>query len=339
MRFRRGQLPRIGSIFPATMHEIKERNLGKTGITVSPIGLGAWQFSQGKGASGMFWGSLDQDTVRAVVRESLAGGISWIDTAEVYGWGRSEESVADALQASGVEQGRALVATKWMPFLRTAGNIGRTIHERIRRLRGWPISLYQIHMPASLSPIPAQMRAMASLAKEGLVRSVGVSNFSAPQLRLAHTVLADMGVPLASNQVRYSLLDRTIERNGVLEAARELGITIIAYSPLAQGLLSGKYHADRSSVRTIGMRRHMPGFSAAGLDRAEPVIGALREIAAAHAVPPAQVALAWLLAAKGDTVVAIPGARNVEQVRSNAAAMLLSLSAGEVERLDVVSRR
>lgn len=138
------------------------RSLGKTGIVVSPIGLGAWQFSQGKGAAGMFWKPLAQETVREVVRESLAAGITWIDTAEIYGRGRSEESVADALEASGAGHKKALVATQWFPLFRTARSIGRTIHERIRRLNGWPITLYQVHMPTSLSTIPAQMRAMAS---------------------------------------------------------------------------------------------------------------------------------------------------------------------------------
>jgi aryl-alcohol dehydrogenase-like predicted oxidoreductase len=319
------------------MKDIHRRPLGRTGISVSPIGLGAWQFSQGKGGVGRYWGSLEQETVRSVLREALAGGVDWIDTAEVYGWGRSEESVADALKANGASPEQVLVATKWFPLFRTAASIESTIHERLSRLGGWPISLHQVHLPTSLSPIPAQMRAMASLVRQGLVRAVGVSNFSESQMRLAHSALADLGIPLASNQVRYSLLDRSVETNGVLDAARELGVTIVAYSPLAQGLLSGRYHADPTRAKGAGARKLTSGFRARGLRKTEPVIAAVREIAESHAVPPAQVALAWLLA-RGEDVVAIPGAKSVEQARSNAASMRLELGSSEAERLDAVSR-
>lgn len=311
---------------------IEHRALGATEYRLSPIGLGAWQFSGGKGL-GAFWGDLSSETVREVVRVSLEHGVSWIDTAEIYGGGRSEDAVADALKSLGVAPGKISVATKWFPLLRFASSITRTLPDRIRHLGGYPIALHQVHMPTSLSSIPAQMKAMAAAVRDGAIGAVGVSNFSAAQMRKAHAVLKDFGIPLASNQVSFSLVNRAAERNGVLEAAKELGITIIAYSPLGQGILTGKFHTAEGVIRPDGMRRYVPAFSPAALSRREPLVRLLREVGAGHGATPAQVALAWLIRAHGDTVVAIPGARSVEQARSNALSMTLELTAEEIRRL------
>lgn len=311
--------------------------LGPFGAT--PIGLGCWQFSGGQGMAGGFWPALPEDEVNAIVRASLDGGINWFDTAEAYGAGRSEAALAGALRAAGKAPGDVVVATKWFPFLRTARSITRTIDDRLEHLDGFPIDLYQIHSPlGALATHRAKLTAMARLVEDGKIRAVGISNFGARATRKAHAVLAKHGLPLASNQVRYSLLDRRIERNGVLETARELGVTIIAYSPLAQGLLSGKFHANPELVKQKGgPRRYMSAFRARGLAKSAPVIEELRRIAADHDATPAQVALRWVIQRHGDLVVAIPGATKVSHAVENAAVLGMELTEEEVERLDTAS--
>jgi aryl-alcohol dehydrogenase-like predicted oxidoreductase len=309
-------------------------HLGKTGIQISPIGLGCWQFSRGQGLIGKYWPVLDPATIRAIVGSSLEAGVNWFDTAEAYGGGVSEQALAQALRDLGRKPGEVVLATKWMPFLRTARSIPRTIGRRQEALGEYPIDLYQIHNPYSISSLQAQLREMAALAKAGKIRAIGVSNFSAEQMRLAHRLLAEEGINLASNQVRYSLLHREIEGNGVLEAARELEVTIIAYSPLAQGLLAGAYHDDPQRIRyRPGMRKHLKAFRPGELDNTRPLIEELRRIGAAHGASPAEIALSWLLRAHGQTVVAIPGASSSEQARRNARAMTLRLSSEEIDAL------
>jgi aryl-alcohol dehydrogenase-like predicted oxidoreductase len=189
------------------------RELGRTGIRISPIGLGGGQFSGG--GMSTFW-DLAQPQVDVILKAALDGGITWFDTAEGYGRGRSERSLTAGLTNAGVEPGDVVVATKWMPVGRTARNIARTIDDRITNLAPFPIDLYQIHMPyGSLSSIRSQIRAMAELAEAHEVGFVGVSNFSARQMDIAHDELAKHGIHLASNQVQINLLHRKIETNGV----------------------------------------------------------------------------------------------------------------------------
>ena len=316
------------------------RRLGRGPLEVSPIGLGCWQFSGGRSFAGAFWGALAPDTMDAIVRAALDGGVDWFDTAEIYGNGRSERALAHALAAAGRRDGDVTVATKWWPVLRTARSIGATFAQRERALDGFTVGLHQVHQPFSFSSVEAQMDAMAALVAAGRVRAVGVSNFSAAWMRRAHARLARHGIALATNQVRYSLARRTIERDGTLAAARELGVSIIAYSPLAQGLLSGRFHADpRRTARPEGLRRHLPEFGRRNLERARPLVSELGRIAAAHGATAAQVALAWLLQFHGDLVVAIPGATRPGQVTESAAAMGLTLTRAELDRLDGASRR
>jgi aryl-alcohol dehydrogenase-like predicted oxidoreductase len=315
------------------------RMLGTTDISITPIGLGCWQFSGGQGLAGRYWPALPQETVNDIVRVSLEGGIDWFDTAEAYGAGRSEAALSAALQAAGCEPGSVAIATKWLPLLRTARSIGRTLEARRERLAPYGIDLHQIHIGfGALSTKRAQVEAMAKLVEAGLIRAVGVSNFSARAMRLAADVLGGHGLPLASNQVRYSLLDRGIESNGVLDTARELGVTIIAYSPLAQGLLSGRFHADPDLVKRLtGPRRRLGLFRPRGLGRSAPVVATLESVAGEHGVTPAQVALRWLLQAH-EHVVAIPGATKIRQARENAAVLDFELTEHEVRRLEEVSR-
>lgn len=319
------------------------RRLGQSRLEVSPIGLGCWQFAQGKGYTRGVWAVLAQTTIDAIVAAALEGGIDWFDTAEVYGNGQSERALTTSLHHLRVHPSRVTVATKWLPVPRTAASIGRTIETRLRMLQGYPVGLYQVHQPWSFSSIPAQMRAMADLARAGKIGAVGVSNFSADQMRRASMALRTEGLPLATNQVPISLLDRRIESNGVLDAARELGITLIAYSPLAQGLLTGKYHSRPELANQLPpWRRFRPSasgrvFGRENLARTRPLIDELGTIAAAHGASIAQVALAWLITFYGETVIAIPGATRPEQAAESAAAMRLSLSGAELARLDRVS--
>jgi aryl-alcohol dehydrogenase-like predicted oxidoreductase len=317
----------------------ERRRLGRTSIETTPIGLGCWQFSGGSGPVGGYWETLPPVTVDEIVAAALAGGIDWFDTAEIYGRGRSEEALAHALTAAGRKNGDVVVATKWWPVPRTASSIRTTIDERLRRLGGFSIDLHQVHQPFSFSPVASQMEAMADLVAAKKIRAVGVSNFSAAAMRRAHTALARRGIPLASNQVRYSLIDRRIESNGILAAAKELGVTIIAYSPLGQGILSGKFHDDPALIRKRpGPRRFLPLFRTRGLARSRPLVDEVRKVAAARGATPSQVALNWLLHFHGETVVAIPGATRPRHAEEAAEAMGFRLTPEEMSRLDERSR-
>ena len=320
-----------------------KRRLGKTDIEISPLGLGCWQFSQGKGLTGGMWSVLDQGTIDTVVGKALAGGMNWFDTAEGYGNGQSERVLATALHNLNVPPGKVVIATKWLPLLRTAGNIPRTIGKRLSCLSGYPIDLYQIHLPWGFSSIASEMRQMAGLQRTGKVRAIGVSNFSARQMEKASQALQAEGMTLASNQVHVNLLDRRIESNGVLAAARRLGVTLIAYSPLAQGLLTGRFHAHPEMAESLppGRRsRFSPAsrtYQPQSLARTKPLIDELDKISKSYGSTISQVALAWLITFYGDTVVAIPGATRPEQVADCAAAMNLRLTENELARIEEVS--
>lgn len=319
------------------------RRLGHTDMELSPIGLGSWQFSQGKGYTGGMWAVLEQPMIDAVVAAALAGGIDWIDSAEAYGNGQSEYAVSTALHHLRVHPSAVTLATKWLPIPRTAANIPRTIDARLRCLQGYPIGLYQVHFPGSVSSIRAQMGEMAKLVRAGKVGSVGVSNFSARRMEEASAALRAEGLSLASNQVPISLLDRRIESDGVLESARRLGVTLIAYSPLAQGLLTGKFHESAELVAALPPRRRSRltpagrAFRDENLARTLPLVEELRSIGMARGVSTTQVALAWVITFYGETVVAIPGATSPDHARENAAAMKLSLTKAELSRLERAS--
>jgi aryl-alcohol dehydrogenase-like predicted oxidoreductase len=319
------------------------RDLGRSGLKITPIGLGCWQMQQGKGMTGTMWSVLDQETMDAIVSAALQGGISWYDTAEAYGKGASERALATGLRHSGIEPGRVVVATKWLPILKPASDIRGNIDERIECLAPYPVDLFQVHIPWSRSSVTAQMREMAALVRAGKVKAVGVSNFSAKRMAKAGAALQAEGLPLASNQVRINLLDRGIETNGVLDLAREHRVTLIAYSPLAQGVLTGRFHDDPSCVKEVswGRRSGLGGsgkfLTPDGLARTAPLIDELRAVGEAHGATPAQVALAWLVTYYGEAVVAIPGASRPEHAAEAAAAMDVHLSAAEVERIDHIS--
>ena len=266
--------------------KIEKRHLGKTDLQVTPIGLGCWQFA-GNGV--LFWNSPPQEEVDKIIKITLDGGINWFDTAEMYGRGSSERALATALCKAGMANSDVVIATKWSPFFRTARNIPRTIDKRIECLSPCKIDLYQIHMPYAFSSVEAQMDAMAGLVKEGKIKYIGVSNFSAVQMRRAHAALAKHGLPLASNQVRFNLVNRNLEKNGVLDAAKELNISLIAYSPLAQGLLTGKFHKNPELIKKLPfMRRMLLGRQ---IEKTRNLIKKLEDIAGSHNCSVSEVAL------------------------------------------------
>ncbi len=313
------------------------RPLGRTDIMVTPIGLGCWQFSKQNNMAGKFWPTLEDNLIERIVSLSIDGGINWFDTAEVYGGGESEKALSKALKAAGKKPGEVIVATKWWPMFRFASNIKKTINERIRLLEPYPIDLYQVHQPWSFSGENSEMKVMAELYNSKLIKAIGVSNFSAQKMENSWTTLQESGIPLASNQVRYSLLDRRIESNGVLDLAKKLGITIIAYSPLAQGLVTGKFHDNPDLLKNIGFRKYRSQFKPEGLEKSRPIVILLKELASKYNVTPSQVALNWLIQYNGDAVVAIPGATKEIHVKENCGAMSFSLSDEDMARLDNVS--
>ena len=320
-----------------TKPKVSLRRLGQTDIPVTPIGLGVMQFSGGgKGITGRMFRNLTTQEMNAIVAAALEGGINWFDTAEVYGAGHSENGLSTALKAAQAEDNEVVVATKWFPILRAAGNIPKTIDDRIRYLDGYTIDLYMVHQPWGFSSPEAEMAAMADLVEAGKIRSVGVSNFSADRMRRAHKALQERGLPLAVNQVQYSLIHRDIETNGVLETAKELGITIIAYTPLGYGLLTGKYHKDPELLRQSMLFRRL--MIRRNLERSRPVVSALEEIASRYGVYPGQVALNWLVNFHGTSVVAIPGASKVEHAQQSSGAMQFTLTGGELSRLNDLTR-
>ncbi len=301
--------------------------LGKTGISISPIGIGIMQWRDvdtGESSSPVNKDILD------IYHTALDGGIFFFDTAEAYGSGTSEIHLGKCLATSPPKN--IVIATKFMPYpWRLSKNELRTALRRsLTRLGLSRVDLYQMHWPFPPVPISAWMEVMADAVADGLVSAVGVSNYSPAQTKLAYEVLGKRKIPLASNQVKFSLLDRRPERSGLVELCQKLGITIIAYSPLEKGILTGKYSPEKipSGYRAWRYNKNY-------LLKIEPLLETLRQIGEVHGGKTiAQVALSWLTA-KG--AVPIPGARNPGQAKENCGGLGWKLNGEEVTRLDQVS--
>ena len=316
------------------------RRLGRSDLQISAIGLGCWQFSKQTGLVGKNWPSLTDEETTEIVKASIDGGINWFDTAEIYGKGKSEQSLANSLQKNGLEPDETIIATKWWPLGRVASSIKRTIDKRLSHLNGYPIVLHQVHNPFGFSSVEKEMNAMADLLEEGKIKYIGVSNFSSTKMKRAYEALKKRGHKLVSNQVVYNILNRKIESNGIMDIARELGVTIIAYSPLAQGLVSGKFHIDQKLIKKrIGSRKHMYKFQKKGLFKSQLVIDKLKNIAEEYNATSSQVALNWLINFHGDMVVAIPGATKIKQAKENTGAMNFVLNKKNLDILDQVSKK
>jgi aryl-alcohol dehydrogenase-like predicted oxidoreductase len=312
------------------------RLLGKSDIRISPIGLGTWQFAEAARWDRFFWRKLSDDVMNGIVSISLENDINWFDTAEAYGGGKSERALRRSLRSAQKENQEVVIATKWLPVLRTARSIEKTIGKRITNLTPYDIDLYQIHQPYSFSSIEAQMKAMAKLVNKGLIKSIGVSNFSEKRMRKAHDALENNDLPLVSNQVMYNLLERKIEKNGIMESAKELGVTIIAYSPLAQGLLSETYLQDPTKAKKLPFIRKRKINRK--LKKVTPLLEELASIANNYSVSISQVALSWIITFHGEIIVTIPGASSITQAKDNANAMKLVLSKTEIENIDELSK-
>ena len=290
------------------------------------MGLGAWQFGDR-----VFWSfgqTHNEADVKAAFDTSLAAGIRFVDTADVYGMGLSERFVGEMLKATGEP---VLVASKYFPYPWRINRsfMRRALTNSLERLGLESVDLYQIHWPTPIVPPETLMDWMADFVKEGLVRTVGVSNFNPNQTVRAYTSLARRGIPLASNQVEYHLLDRTIEKNGLLERCRELGIRVIAYSPIAKGFLTGKYSAEKLPPGPRAVT------AAATLERARPLLKTMTRIAQdCGGKTLAQVALNWCIC-KG--TMPIPGAKNAAQAQENAGALGWRLTPEQMAELDKAS--
>jgi aryl-alcohol dehydrogenase-like predicted oxidoreductase len=320
------------------MPALPKRQLGQSGIEISALGLGAWQFSGGKGLIGGYWQGLDEQTTCAIVKTAVAGGINWFDTAQAYGGGESERNLARALQAAGIDSKDIHIATKWWPVMRTAGNLTATIEDRLACLSPYPIAHHIVHQPFSVSSVKKQMHAMADLMDAGKIQSVGVSNFTARAMRKAHRVLQGRGYGLAANQVRYSMVTRGIEHNGILDAAKELGITIIAWSPLEQGLLTGRFHELDEVPKSVSWARRGL-IRQTGLEKTRPVVDRMKVLAEKYGASVAQIALNYTINVHGDTIVAIPGASKVSQVQQNLGALEFKLEQAETDELTALVAR
>jgi len=292
---------------------------------ISKIGLGTWQFGSRDWGYGEPYASQVADSI---VRRALELGVTLFDTAEIYGFGRSERILGRAL---GDRRESAFLATKILPVLPVPPVVEQRAVASADRLGVTRLDLYQVHQPNPLFRDGTIMRGMRALQRVGLVGEVGVSNYSLERWRAAEAAL---GRRVLSNQVRYSLVDRSPERE-LIPFAESNDHIVIAYSPLGQGLLSGRYHRDSRPANRV--RAANPLFLPDNLERATDLIAALREVASAHSATPAQIALAWAI--HRPAVVAIPGASSVEQMESNAAAAEIELTDDEYRALQAASDR
>ncbi len=290
------------------------------------MGLGAWQW--GDRIVWQYGHGYSDEEVRQAFQVSLEEGIRFVDTAEVYGNGRSERLLGQFLKATDQP---VLVATKFfpLPWRFGKGAFPRALKASLARLDLESVDLYQIHWPTPLMSVDTMMEGLVECVKSGMARTAGVSNFDQSRMLAAYSALARHGIALASNQVHYSLLNRTVEKNGILARCKELGIRLIAYSPLEKGLLTGKYSVDTPPPGSRG--RMYPGL----LPRIGPLLKLMTEIGQDHGGKSnSQIALNWLIC-KG--ALPIPGAKNAKQARENAGGLGWRLTEDEVTRLDQAS--
>jgi aryl-alcohol dehydrogenase-like predicted oxidoreductase len=296
-----------------------------TNQRISRIGLGTWQFGSREWGYGSSYAGQE---ARVIVRRALELGVTLFDTAELYGFGRSERILGQAL---GEDRESVFLATKILPVLPIAPVVQQRAVASADRLGVRRLDLYQVHQSNPVVRDGTIMRGMRALQRVGLVGEVGVSNYSLDRWRAAETAL---GSRVLSNQVQYSLVTRSPERD-LLPFAESTGHIVIAYSPLGQGLLSGRYHRDNRPANRV--RIGNPLFLPENLERAGDLFAALREVADAHSATPAQIALAWVI--RRPAVVAIPGASSLGQLESNVAAADIDLTDGEYQALNEASAR
>ncbi|MGE5224242.1 MAG: aldo/keto reductase [Omnitrophica WOR_2 bacterium] len=291
--------------------------LDSTGLTLSPIGIGA-----------NHWGSHRQADpgLLPVFETALDLGITLFDTAEMYGMGGSERTLSYCIQKSGR---RPIITTKFFPYpwRLDRSSLIRALKDSLKRLQLEQVDLYLVHWPFPPVSIETWMEAMAETVETGLARMVGVSNYNPEQMARAHAVLGRRGIPLACNQVEYNLLKRGPERSGLLDMCRVLNVTLVAYQPIAGGLLSGRYTPEN-----LPPARRLHRYNAAYMARIQPLVRLIGNIGEAHGgKTPVQVAVNWLIC-KG--ALPIPGTTNLEHLREIAGSMDWRLNPAEIAALD-----
>jgi aryl-alcohol dehydrogenase-like predicted oxidoreductase len=302
--------------------QIERRRLGRTDMEVSSIGLGAWSWGAKR-----IWGygkRYGRQDVEQAWWKSIEMGVNFIDTASIYGNGESERIIGDLLKRTEED---LVIATKFLPIHLFSGSVHSAAERSLKRLGLKEVDLYQVHFRNRLMSLKGTMRQMERLVKEGRVRHIGVSNFDVDQLEAARSYLSREDV--VSNQIHYNLVNREPERNGMVEYARREKVTIIAYSPIAMGLLTGKYDPDN---RPTGMRRFQSKFSRSNLRKVAPFLDVLKDVGKPDCHSMAQTSLAWLL--KDPNVVVIPGAKNPRQAEENIGAAACGITPEEITILD-----
>ena len=306
--------------------------LAGSDVAVPPLGVGTWAWGD-KGTWGMggYDSSYSEDTIREAWQACLAAGVTLFDTAEVYGGGESERIIGRLLALDPSVRADVVIATKFMPLpwkLAVTSALVRSAKASLGRLGIDSIDLYQIHGPISLRSHGALADALAAAHAEGLIRAIGVSNYSAKETRSIDAALRRRGLRLATNQIEFSLLRSMPEKVGLLDCCRELGVIPLAYSPIGQGRLTGKFSVDNPPPKARD-------FSAHPMEEVDKVVDVLRRIGAAHGErTPSQVALAWIIA-KG--AIPIPGAKSAKQAVDNAGALGWRLDDAELAELDAVA--
>jgi aryl-alcohol dehydrogenase-like predicted oxidoreductase len=291
------------------------------------FGVGTWAWGDR-----LYWGygnSYHEDDLQAACQTCLAAGINFFDTAEVYGQGLSETLLGKFLKNVDPQP---IIATKFMPYpwRLSRSSLIKALRNSLKRLNRVKVDLYMMHQALPPIRIETWMEAMVEAYSAGLTAAIGVSNYDRHNMQRAYDSLIGQGIQLASNQMEYSLLERKVEKNGLLKHCQDLGVTLIAYSPLAEGALTGKYTPENP----------IPGFRGTSINRSflakiRPLITTMKIIGAAHeGKTPAQVAINWVMC-KG--AVPIPGAKTSEQAEQNAGAAGWRLTADEVALLDEYS--
>lgn len=293
------------------------------------LGIGTWSWGDR-----LYWGYghgyNDQDIAQAFAA-CVNAGIHFFDTAEAYGQGRSETLLGQLVKTAPQP---ITVATKFMPYPWRLSRraLLRALRGSLRRLNLPQVDLYQMHWPFPPVNIETWMAAMSEAYHAGLIKAVGVSNYDRAQMQRSSSALTREGIPLASNQVEYHLLDRRVEKNGLLKQCQDEGITLIAYSPIASGVLTGKYSPENPVKGVRGTR-----YNAKTLAQVQPLLKLMKKIGADHdGKTPAQVAINWVIC-KG--ALPIPGVKNVSQAEQNVGGAGWRLTAAEVALLDEASDR
>lgn len=315
-----------------TNNVTKTKKLGNTTIEVSALGIGTWAWGDS-----FFWDygkTYGKNEIEEAFKATVEGGVTFFDTAEVYGSGKSEQLLGEFCE--GMNQ-KIDIATKYapLPWRFFSGSVTDALTQSLKNLQMDYIPLYQVHWPFMLMGQDTLMNALADEVEKGRIGAIGVSNYSADEMKKASDILAKRNIPLAVNQVKYSLLTRKIESKGILKTAQDLGITLLAYSPLAQGLLTGKYSLDNPQ-KPEGARKLDSRFSSGGLSRIAPVLELLKQLGEKYQKTPAQVSLNWLMAQ--ENVIPIPGAKNAKQAKENTGALGWNLTTDEVLQLEEITR-